>query len=98
MPEVATASKLNLRWTEARATLGSRVVSSSPLRLSMSRVLKLSSRSKYRRCEVENPKLLRTVFSDHPLVQMPKLDPRDNPLPGGDGKSACSLERKTLLL
>ena len=31
LPEVATASRLNLRSIEARATLGSRVVSSSPL-------------------------------------------------------------------
>ena len=96
LPEVATASKLNLRWTEARATLGSRVVSSSPLRFSMSRVSKLSSRSQYHK--VENPKPLRTVISDHPLVQMPKLDPRDNSLPCGDGKPVCRLEKNTSAL
>ena len=90
LPEVATASKLNLRWTEARATLGSRVVSSSPLILSMSRVLKLSSRSKY----CKGSQTTQNRFSDHPLVQMPKPDPRDNPLPGGDGKPACRLNKK----
>ena len=37
-------------------------------------------------------------FSDHPLVQMPKPDPRDNSLPGGDGKPVCSLEKKTSAL
>ena len=31
-PDVATASRLNLRLIEARATLGRRVVSNSPLR------------------------------------------------------------------
>ena len=93
MPEVATASKLNLRWTEARATLGSRVVSSSPLIVSMSRVLKLSSRSKY----CKGSQTTQNRFLDHPLVQLPEPNPRDNPLPGGDGKPACCLEKKLLL-
>ena len=84
LPEVATASRLNLRSIEARATLGSRVVSSSPLK----RVFT----SKF--CLFVCYFHFNGFHGKHPLSQMPQSDPRDNSLPSGNGKPTRRLKVK----
>ena len=80
LPEVATASRLNLRLIEARATLGSRVVSSSPLEWFL-----LQSSCFFR--------IMICCHGKHPLAQMPQSDPRDNSLSSCDCDPASRLQR-----
>ena len=87
LPEVATASRLNLRLIEARATLGSRVVSSSPLEwflLQSFVCLFVIS-------------IIMVCHGKHPLSQMPQSDPRDNSLSSCDCDPASRLQRELSL-
>ena len=88
LPEVATASRLNLRLIEARATLGSRVVSSSPLEwfLLQSFVCLFVCYFHYY-----------GFHGKHPLSQMPQSDPRDNSLSSCDCEPASRLQRELSL-